>query len=285
MAADITYPRRWQWPNEAKLALTIGLAFEAFEFQSQYRTEVPAGKTNHFSLSYADYGWKSGAWRLFALLDEFGLKAHLTTSGLAAQRHPEVPAAAARAGHEIAGHGWVNDKLAGDEHPEMELAEIQRCTTVLTAAAGVRPVGWTSPGSTLSKNTLDILAGEGYLWSGDDASDDLPFIHQTAKGPLVILPRTNTHHNDLTLWLAPRNPPSIIWEGFKDTFDQLYAEGSGGAPRWTEITIHCHIGGRPTLIPTLRKCLAYAKQHQGVWFARRMDLAQWALRRAGAATE
>jgi allantoinase len=37
------------------------------------------------------------------------------------------------------------------------------------------------------------------------------------------------------------------------------------------------MAGRPTMIPTVRKCLAYAKQHDGVWFARRKDIAQWSL--------
>jgi allantoinase len=39
------------------------------------------------------------------------------------------------------------------------------------------------------------------------------------------------------------------------------------------------MAGRPTLIPTIRKCIAYAKQHEDVWFARKQDLAEWALKR------
>ena len=154
-----------------------------------------------------------------------------------------------------------------------------RCTKAITEASGVRPVGWTSPGSTRSKNTFEILVDEGYLWNGDDASDDIPFLRPISKGPIVMLPRTNIPHNDLIMWVAAKNHPGIIWDGFKDTFDELYAEGEGGCPKWTEITLHAHMAGRPTLIPTIRKCLAYAKQHDGVWFARRQDIARWALDR------
>ena len=70
-----------------------------------------------------------------------------------------------------------------------------------------------------------------------------------------------------------------IWDGFKDSFDQLYAEGLAGSPKWTEITLHFHMAGRPTLVPTIRKCLAYAKQHEGVWFAKKHEIAEWALQR------
>ena len=41
------------------------------------------------------------------------------------------------------------------------------------------------------------------------------------------------------------------------------------------------MAGRPTLIPTVRKCLEYAKQHEGVWFARKREIAEWAMKRAG----
>jgi len=271
------YPRQWRWPQRQKIAISVGVAFEAFENQSQFKTDVPFGKKNHFSLSFGDYGWKAGAWRLMETLDRLAIKANVSTSGLAAERHPNVVAAFAQAGHEINGHGWVNDVLAGDDNPEVERAEILRCTNAISDAAGTRPVGWTSPGSTGSKNTLSFLKAEGYLWSGDDASDDLPFLRETDHGPIVILPRTNTLHNDLTMWLAPRNPPNVIWEAFRNSFDELYAEGEAGCPKWTEITLHCHIAGRPTLQPEIRRCIDYARQHDGVWFARRCDIARWAL--------
>lgn len=273
-------PREWSWPNGAKIAISIGLALEEFNLQSQYRQEGPPGKVNHFSLSYGDYGRKAGIWRLLDLLDDLGVKGNMSTNGLAAERYPDVVRAVADAGNEINGHGWVNDVLMEDADPEVEREEIRRCTRALCeASGGVRPVGWTSPGSTGSKNTYDILVEEGYLWNGDDASDDLPYLRQTRKGPIVILPRTNIPHNDLIMWVAGRNPPGIIWDGFKDTFDELYWEGQGGYPKWTELTLHSHMAGRPTMIPTIRKCIRYAKEHDGVWFATRRDIARWALER------
>jgi peptidoglycan/xylan/chitin deacetylase (PgdA/CDA1 family) len=281
--AEISYPRKWRWPKGEKLAMSVGLAFEAFEHHSQFSTSsaVSGNKVNHFSLSYADYGWKAGVWRLLEVMDRYGLKANMSTSGLAAERHPNVVAAVYKAGHELNGHGWVNDHVARDDDETAEHAEIKRCTKAIKDAAGAPPVGWTGPGSTGSKNTLSILKAEGYLWNGDDASDDLPFIRDTDHGPMVMMPRTNLPQNDLTMWLAPRNPPSILWEGFRNTFDTLYAEGEAGKPKWMEITLHCHIAGRPSLQPVIRQCLDYAKQHDNIWFARRRDIAEWTLKHEG----
>jgi peptidoglycan/xylan/chitin deacetylase (PgdA/CDA1 family) len=287
MPIEITYPRKWRWPGGQKIAMSVGLAFEAFAHHSQFNTlgsaRGGAAKPNPLSLSYAEYGWKSGVWRLMETLDRFGLKGNMSVSGKAAADHPNVVAAVVKAGHEVNAHGWVNDVVADPDDPEAERANIIRCTEAIVAACGTRPVGWTGPGSAGSKNTLAILKSQGYLWNGDDASDDLPFLRDTEHGPMVVMPRTNSPHNDLTMWLLPHNAPGIIWDGFKNTFDQLYAEGEAGAPKWIEITLHCHIGGRPTLQPVIRQCFEYAKQHEGVWFARRRDIAEWAMKHEGAA--
>ena len=282
MATRTRFPREWSWPGKERIAFTVGVPFEAFERQSQVNFVAVRGQLDRFSLSYGDYGWKAGIWRIMNLLDEHGLKSSISANGLAAERHPEIVKTFAGEGHEVLGHGWANDVYAKDATPDEEAAEIARCTATLTeATGGVRPVGWTSPGSSGSEATNELLAAQGYLWVGDDASDDLPFVKDTTHGPIVIMPRTNTPQNDLTMWLAPRNPPSILWEGFRNTFDTLYAEGEAGAPKWMEITLHCHIAGRPTLQPVIRQCLDYAKRHDRIWFARRRDIAEWTLKHEG----
>ncbi len=276
------YPRDWAWPNGEPIALTVGVPFEAFEFQSQFNHVATPGKIDRFSLSYGDYGWKAGIWRILDLLDDFGIKASMSTNGLAAERHPEIVRAVADEGHEILGHGWANDIYAKDRGYEAEQAEIARCTQVLTeASGGRRPVGWTSPGSSGSDRTIEFLREQGYIWCGDDASDDLPFLQPTAHGPFVILPRTNMATNDITQWLFPRNPPSVMLENFIDTFDQLHGEGMAGNPKWIDITLHAHMAGRATLIPTIRKMLTYARDRGGVFYTRKCDMAEYTLNRLG----
>ncbi|MEO3388706.1 polysaccharide deacetylase family protein [Mesorhizobium sp. CAU 1741] len=266
----------WKLPEGARIAVSVNLALEAFRHKSQLTLEARPGKTDHFSLSYAEYGARAGIWRILDLLDELGLKASMSINGKAAELYPDAVRATAQAGHEVVGHGWENDILNEDANPEGERDEIRRVTAAITEAAGVRPVGWTSPGSAGSENTLDLLVGEGYIWNGDQANDDLPYSVPTRNGPIMILPRVNMPQNDLIMWAKANNPPSVIFESFKDTFDELYSEGVKGSPKWVEIVLHAHMGGRPTLIPTVRRCIAYARQHEGVWFPRKGDVARWA---------
>jgi allantoinase len=279
MPGKMRYPRQWEWPNGAKIAMSVNLAFEAFRFKSQYTQEGRPGKVDHFSLSYAEYGAKAGIWRVLDFLDEVGLKGSMSTNGKAAELYPEACRAVAQAGHELVGHGWENDVLTDEDNPDAERDEIRRVTKAITDASGFRPVGWTSPGSAGSANTLNFLAAEGYVWNGDEGNDDLPYVKTTAHGPMVLLPRVNMPHNDLSIWIQGKNPPGVIWDQFKDTFDELYSEGKRGSPKWIEIVLHAHMAGRPTLIPTLRRCIAYAKQHEDVWFAKKRELAEWTLQR------
>ncbi|BCH29339.1 hypothetical protein MesoLjLc_12690 [Mesorhizobium sp. L-8-10] len=274
------FAREWAWPEGKKLAVTVGVPFEAFKFQSQFNYIATPGKADLFSLSYGDYGWKAGIWRLLDLLDRYGVKGSMATNGLAAARHSEIVRTFVAEGHEVTGHGWANDVYVKDAGEEAEREEIRRCTQVLTeASGGVRPVGWTSPGSTGSQHTIRILKEEGYIWNGDDVSDDLPFVIESGAGPFVMMPRQSLATNDITQWVLSRNPPSVMWEGFKDTFDTLYSEACDGWGRSIDITLHAHMAGRPTLIPTIQRMLDYTRQHEGVFFTRKRDIADWAVKR------
>ena len=96
----------------------------------------------------------------------------------------------------------------------------------------------------------------------------------------MILPRVNFPTNDLIVWIRPQNPPSAYFEGFKETFDFLYDEGRRGRPAWVDLLLHSDMGGRPTLIGAFERALRYARGFEGVWFARRRDIAEWTLKQS-----
>jgi hypothetical protein len=144
--------------------------------------------------------------------------------------------------------------------------------------ATTRP-GWVSPGSVGSARTLQYMVDEGFLWNGDDASGDMPFVRWTGGKPLVIVPRVNFPPNDLIAWQRPQNQPSAYCEGFRETFDYLCEEGRRGNPKWGDLLLHCDLGGRPTLMPVFERTIRYALDFERVWFARRRDLARWIFER------
>jgi len=263
------------WPGDARIAMSVVVAFEAFHTRSQYNPRPgPPGKPDQSSLSYAEYGPKTGVWRVLNLLDAQGIKASFHTSGLAAERWPLTLKEIHRRGHEIVGHGWSNDNLGEAATSESELKDVLDTIWAIEKATGLRPRGWSSPGSKGSDAKYAALVNEAKVeWIGDDASDDVPFVREMYGRKIVIMPRNNFPANDLTLWLWPANPPNVYFESFKDAFDELYEEGAAGSPKWIEVVIHCHIGARPGLTRAIRRVLQYAKDHPNVWIARRGDIA------------
>jgi peptidoglycan/xylan/chitin deacetylase (PgdA/CDA1 family) len=59
----------------------------------------------------------------------------------------------------------------------------------------------------------------------------------------------------------------------KDSFDTLYEEGAD-APKMMSVGLHCRLVGRPGRIAALKRFLEYARSHEHVWFARRIDIAR-----------
>jgi len=96
-----------KWPHNAKIAVSFFVAFEAFEKYSQYREG--SDKPDYASLAYGEYGGKAGIWRIMDVLNRNGVKGTIDTNGRIAEDFPDALKELHAAGHEIVGHGWVND--------------------------------------------------------------------------------------------------------------------------------------------------------------------------------
>jgi peptidoglycan/xylan/chitin deacetylase (PgdA/CDA1 family) len=63
----------------------------------------------------------------------------------------------------------------------------------------------------------------------------------------------------------------------RDAFDTLYAEGDPrglDAPKMLSVGLHCRIAGRPARFAALVRFLDHVRTHEGVWIARRIDIAR-----------
>lgn len=267
--------RRVAWPGGEAVASTIGIALESFINQSQYRLSGKPGERNDFSLSYGEYGAKVGVWRILELLDQYQLPGTFSISGLLAERHPNVVAAVVQAGHDVVGHGWANDLFLIGATEAEERKMVRDTIDAIEAACGVRPVGWASPANSSNSRTNEILIEEGVLWTGDDASDDLPYLeHPGTDREIVILPKVNLAANDLIHWVLPTNSANVFLEGFEDTFNTIHAEGTRGNPQWSDVVLHCHMAGRPAFAPTLHRVFRRLVESESVWHTTKTQLAQ-----------
>jgi len=272
-----------RWPEGARLALSfvvnveegaelsLGSGDERNEVVPETRQHVEAHVDPCMETHFA-YGSRVALWRILELLDSYGVKATFSCCGRAVAVTPALASAPAASGHEVSAHGWRWAMHAG--MPETtERAVIARTVETLAAAAGTRPVGWHTK-SASSVNTRRLLREEGgFLYDSDAYDDDLPRLVEVAGKPHVILPYS-FDTNDMRF--AP-GQGFVQAEDFSryciGAFDWLMREARQ-TPKMMSVGLHLRTIGKPGRIAGLQQLLEYVTQQQGVWIARRMDIAR-----------
>jgi len=105
-----------------------------------------------------------GTERLLKELAERRITCTFFVLGWVAERHPELIADIAAAGHEIASHGYSHTLIYTQQPGEFR-DDLRRACDAITRAAGVRPKGYRAPGFSVTHASLwalDVLVGEGF---------------------------------------------------------------------------------------------------------------------------
>ncbi len=278
-------PPNANWPGGARLALQFVLNYEeggencilhgddASEASlSEIVGAQPLTGVRHMNMeSIYEYGARVGVWRLLRLFERKEIPLTVFAVAMAAERNPEVITAMVSAGHEIASHGyrWVDYQYVDED---TERAHIAKAMDILTGLAGTRPLGWYT-GRT-SPNTRRLVAEYGgFYYDADAYNDDPPYWVEAAGQPQLIVPYT-LDANDMR-FATPQgfNSGDQFYAYLKDSFDVLYAEGAE-CPRLMSVGLHCRLGGRPGRVAALERFVDYAKEHDRVWFCRRVDIAR-----------
>jgi putative urate catabolism protein len=274
-----------RWPNGARIAVQFVLNLEeggencvlhgdpaSETFLSEIIGAVPFEGARHMSMeSIYEYGSRAGIWRVLDLFRERGAPLTVFAVAHAARRTPWLVERALKDGHEIASHGlkWIN--YHGMAEAE-ERAQMQEAMEILTGLCGARPLGWYT-GRT-SENTRRLVAEHGgFLYDADDYSDDLPFWSAVQPGGHLVVPYT-LDANDMR-FATPQgfHCGEQFYTYLRDTFDCLYLEGER-APKMMSVGLHARLVGRPGRFLALRRFLDYVLGHDGVWVARRVDIAR-----------
>src|SRR5258706_14344854 len=131
-----------------------------------------------------------------------------------------------------------------------------------------------------SPRTLDILQSLGFLYHIDEPSRDEPFVVTLKGGDFVTVPYT-FHLNDIVSFPFTGWSAAAYEQALRDEFDQLYEEGRRYR-RMMVVSLHDRISGHANRVRSLDRFLAYARSKPDVWFARKDEIARWALaNRAG----
>lgn len=278
-----------RWPDGKRLALMLTINLEHWDLTREGEAPyyaggppilpdpLPGNVADYPNYSWREYGQRVGVWRLITLFDDAGVPATCTMNAKFGLERREAVDAVNERGWELLAHNYSQSELLSDYafDPDGERALIRKTLKVYRDVVGRPAKGWLSSSLRCTENTSDIIAEEGLIFHTDYLNDDQPYLIRTGSGPIVSIPYSN-EVNDFMIYFRRGMSNDQAFEVLRDQFDELYAEGARSG-RMMNVGIHPHVWGQPFRVRALRQFIDYAKGFEGVWWAKREEIAQWYL--------
>jgi allantoinase len=278
-------PPKVTWPGNARIAILLVVNYEEGSepavgdgdpaperalSESQPRP-WPEGKRDLAMETMYEYGSRVGYWRLLNIFDELDVKCTFYACAVALERNRKAAAEMRKRGHDVISHGWRWEDVALLTR-EQEREHIRLAVESIKETTGERPLGWYCRGRP-SVNTRELVVEEGgFLYDSDAYNDDLPYWEMVGDKKQLVVPYSLVN-NDGNFGRGAFGPPNEFEEHLRYTFDRLYKEGAT-RPKMMNIGLHMRVVGHPARSKALYDFIKYAKSHEGVWFAKRIDVAR-----------
>jgi allantoinase len=279
-------PPHPRWPDEAHVAVSLVLNYEeggeacvlhGDAHSESVLTDLGAvealpGARNLNVESLFEYGSRVGVWEIMRLLESMQAPATVFAVGMALERNPEVAAAIARSGFDVACHGerWIDYQSVPED---LERAHMLHNIETITRLIGRKPVGWYTGRPGPNTRRLVVESG-GFLYDSDAYNDDLPYWTLVSGRRHLVIPYS-FDANDSRLQRGGDFGTGEEFFGYcRDAFDWLYRAGAAGRPRMMSIGLHGRIIGRPGRIGALARLIEHIQRHEHVWLCSRAAIAQ-----------
>ncbi len=264
------------WPENRPLGVSVSVMLEGWTDDAApgigpMGNPLRAGVFDTQAKSWAEYGARTGAWRLLDVLEDTGTKAVFYVSGVLAERHPDLIQAIAQAGHPVAAHSWSQHIIPAYQTRDEEHADLRRCIQVLQSTSGSRPQGWISPRATPSLVTAELLALEGFAWFADTFDRDLPYRLDTPAGPVTAIPFT-MEVNDFPLCIRYGHSPEAFVRTLQSILDGWSDIRSPAA--CLDLTAHAHVFGRPAGAIAFKQAIRLAQANAAAWLTTHAELSR-----------
>ncbi len=275
MAAEKTLT----WPDEARIAFVLGIAFEAWDRDkptqgAALQSPLPKDalwKRDWSTETFREFGAKVGLKRLLDICDRYAVKTSVQVNGLTCVYYPELVKDCYDRGHELVAHGWDQGERLYMLTREQERENILKTIDAIVKVTGERPKGWSSPGVRPTDNTVELLAETGMEFHCDFHDDEMPYPIWIGDKLIIEFPHQYTINDHR---MQEEGTRQEFFEKFTDEFDYRYRIGDRN-PTMMNVITHAYLISRIPFIDTFEKIISYAKNHKDVWFARRGDVAAW----------
>jgi peptidoglycan/xylan/chitin deacetylase (PgdA/CDA1 family) len=219
--------------------------------------------------SMYEYGSRVGVWRIVRMFNERDVPFTAFACAMALERHERLASWLRNGDVDVCCHGyrWEKHWLLSREE---EKRHIRMAVESLRRTMGQAPEGWCCRYGP-SVNTRELLVEEGISYDSDAYNDELPYWVRVKGNPQLIVPYSLVT-NDCKLVPRGIQTADEFFRLLADAFDQLYEEGET-APKMLNIGLHPRMAGHPGRARGLARFLDHVRRHEGVWIARRSDIA------------
>lgn len=142
---------------------------------------------------------------LLDMLARYGVSGTFFTLGWVGSKHPDIVRRIARAGHEVASHGWWHTRVTMTT-PEQFREDVRSSKRLLEDLCGQPVIGYRAPSFSIVPGrewALDILVEEGYRYDsslfpirrsgyGYPGAPAVPHVLRRPSGPLYEIPPATT---------------------------------------------------------------------------------------------
>ncbi|HUN26889.1 MAG TPA: polysaccharide deacetylase [Steroidobacteraceae bacterium] len=260
------------WPDGARCAVSFTLDMDAESLLHLAHPERAHGMV--CAASMLRYGPEVAVPRILETYRHYAIRQTFFIPGWCAERYPRAVEAIVRDGHEVAAHGYLH------EHPnELSDEEERRCLAqslaAIRAVTAETPVGWRAPLYNFSHRSAELLIESGIAYDASLMGDDVPYLIETARGPLLELPShwamddwpPFMHSVELDFQM-PIQSAARAWEVWWEEFEAAWECGGLWIPVW-----HPFLSGRLARWRHTHRMIGRMLAKGGVWFAPMREIA------------
>ena len=195
------------------------------------------------------------------------VKATFFLNGLTAEENVDAVKELVAKGHELAAQPYIHEYTVTLDK-EGERKTIQGSIDAFKKVAGVKPLGYLSPGVRPTPNTIDLISEMGFTWSSDGIDDDVPYALGPKDKSIVMMPK-DFHPNDYTTYETGSRSPRELYQPAGRSI-RLSVRGGRHQPEGDERD-DAPVPGRASLSREniIRTSSATRARIPNVWFAAR----------------
>ncbi len=264
------------WPDGKRLAVFVNIPLEGWTDDSApgigpMGNPLKPGYLDTQGQTWAKYGPTTGMPRLLDILRKKKVRATVYTSGIIAERYPELARRIADEGHELCGHSYAQNILPVYLDEKADKENIERCQQIITKASGKRITGWSSPRATPGLTTIKHLAEMDFHWHNDTFDSDMPRLEKFGDKKLVAIPFT-IEINDMPMYVRYGNPPNTYTQVLRRVLEGWYSKHDDVG--CFDATVHAHVFGRPYGAVEFEEALDMITSLKWIWIPTHEEMSQ-----------